>query len=124
MAGFIQQNWVGIILVAAMLAMHLGGHRHGGHGGPGLGGGCGAGHPRQGTRVGDDQTQPDALQRPRSGKAAEAPAEPAPDAVRPDPTRDVLRPDPTRDAVNPDDGERVSTDRSQRFLRPPDRQLR
>ncbi len=113
MAGFIQQNWVGIILVAAMLAMHLGGHRHGGHNGRGLRGGCGAGHPRQGTHVGDDQAQPDAHQRPRAGKAEEAPTEPVPD---------VGHPDPTRDAVNPDDDEQLSPDRSQRFLRPPDRQ--
>ena len=26
MVDFIQQNWVGILLVGAMLAMHLGGH--------------------------------------------------------------------------------------------------
>ena len=113
MAGFIQQNWVGIILVAAMLAMHLGGHRHGGHGGRGLRGGCGARHSPRGTRVGDHQAQPDPPQRPRSGKAAEARAEPAPDAVRPD---------PTRDAINPDDDEQLSPDRSQQFLRPPGRQ--
>ena len=41
MAGFLQQNWIALVLVGAMLAMHLG-HRRG-HGG-GMGG-CGGGHP-------------------------------------------------------------------------------
>ena len=43
MTRFIQENWIAIIFVAAMLAMHLG-HR-GGHGGGqhGGAGGCGGG---------------------------------------------------------------------------------
>ena len=115
MAGFIQQNWVGIIFVAAMLAMHLGGHRRGGHSGRGVRGGCGAGHARQGTHLGGDQAhgEPHQLRRPEEG--AEAPT-----AL----VSDVGHPDPTRDAVNPDADEPVRPDRGQRFLRPPDRQPR
>ena len=55
---FLTQNWVGIAFVAAMLAMHLGGHRHGA-GGHGAGfGGCGshAGHAGHGDRSRDGQS--------------------------------------------------------------------
>lgn len=50
MAQFLQQNWLWVILIGAMLAMHLGGHRHGGKSGHGVAthGGCG-GHAEHGT---------------------------------------------------------------------------
>lgn len=67
MANFLQQNWIWILFIAAMLAMHLGGHRHGGHSGRGgrSHGGCG------------DATRPDRAHVPH----------------RPDPTRDAVNPD-------------------------------
>lgn len=43
MADFFQPDWIGILFVVAMLAMHLGGRRRSGHSG-GMHGGCGAGH--------------------------------------------------------------------------------
>lgn len=49
MAQFLQQNWLWVILIGAMLAMHLGGHRHGGQSGQGAThAGCG-GHAAHGT---------------------------------------------------------------------------
>jgi hypothetical protein len=50
MAQFLQQNWLWVILIGGMLAMHFGGHRHGGQPGHGGGthGGCG-GHAAHGT---------------------------------------------------------------------------
>jgi hypothetical protein len=70
MADCFQQNWIGILFVAAMLAMHLGGQRRGGHSG-GMHGGCAAGHPGRKNR----------------GRAEQA------GAGRPDPTRDAVNPD-------------------------------
>ena len=50
MAQFLQQNWLWVILIGGMLAVHLGGHRHGGHSGHGgaTHGGCG-GHAAHGS---------------------------------------------------------------------------
>lgn len=111
MAEFLQQNWIGILFVVAMMVMHLGGHRHagqsGGHGGHG--GGCGAGHPghprattdgheghqhqqpagrtHDNSRRGQDTVPMAQGEVPRGRDAASGPA----------------MPDPTRDAINPDD---------------------
>lgn len=55
MTQFLQQNWVWVILIGAMLAMHLGGHRHGGQ--PGHGArhaGCG-GHAAHRTSGREEQ---------------------------------------------------------------------
>lgn len=65
---YIQRNWVGVLLVVGVLAMHLGGHRHGGHGQ--LTHGCG-GHDGQGGHEQDGQRQRHAgasVSRPGSGR--------------------------------------------------------
>ena len=92
MIDFLQQNWIGVLFVVAMLAMHLGGHRHGGQGGhAGHGGsmsGCG-GHPV--TRPHDHASQ------------AGSTTPPAPSPVQ-DPTRDANSPDPNQaDSQGPSD---------------------
>ena len=85
MIDFLQQNWIGMLFVVAMLAMHFGGHRHGGHGGhAGRGGtmrGCG-GHPV--TRPHEHASQ--------GGSSSPGPTPPARSSV-PDPTRDAYSPD-------------------------------
>ena len=43
MTRFLEANWIWILLIGGMLAMHLR-HRHGGHMGAGMGGGCGGSH--------------------------------------------------------------------------------
>lgn len=82
MIDFLQQNWVWILFVVAMLAMQLGGHGHGAHGGHSGMGGCG-GHSVSG-----------------SG-AHQGHHEHAGSHVGDQPLPKV--PDPTRDAHSPDD---------------------
>lgn len=41
---WLTDNWIWVLLIGGMLAMHLFGHGHGGHGGHG--GGCGSGGHR------------------------------------------------------------------------------
>ena len=66
MTRFIQENWIVIIFVVAMLAMHLGhrgGHGGGQHGGGqhGGAGGCGGGHAghQDTSPAGEPRSQPD-----------------------------------------------------------------
>ena len=84
MIDFLQQNWIGMLFVVAMLAMHFGGHRHGGQAGHGGHGGtmrgCG-GHP------------------------AARPHEHASQTGSPTPESRSTVPDPTRDAYSPDASE-------------------
>ena len=89
MIDFLQQNWIGVLFVVAMLAMHFGGHRHGGQGGhAGHGGsmsGCG-GHPV--ARPHDHASQAGSL---------------TPPPVQ-DSTRDAFSPDPSQaDSQGPPD---------------------
>jgi hypothetical protein len=110
MADFFQQNWIGIAFVAAMLAMHLGGRRRGGHSG-GMHGGCGAGQAGHSTRDRAQQAD-DGSRPPPPSPSTRASAESA---------SDVGRPDPTRDAVNPDDDELVRGNLSRQYWQPSDR---
>lgn len=88
MVDFLQRNWIGILFVVAMLAMHFGGHRHGdrgghaGHGGM-MRGGCGG------------QTST------RSHEHASEAGRTSPDSTPPRSSA----PDPTRDAYSPDANE-------------------
>ena len=64
MGRFLQQNWLWVILIGSMLAIHFGGHRHGGrsnHGGA-THGGCG-GHAAHGS-PGHEEHQDHALAAP------------------------------------------------------------
>jgi hypothetical protein len=99
MGDFLQQNWIGALLVIAMLAMHLGhrpggsghhGHRHDGrrHRGCGSHAGHGVSRSREdGTRRREDASPDSTLE--RQGQA-HTPTPPAPDG--------------TREAVGPSDG--------------------
>ncbi len=104
MAQFLQQNWIGIIFIVAMMAMHLGGHRHGGHGGHGgaMHGGCGASREDNGSQSPNNAQDHDARPYPSSATPWDAPSRPSRDASQPDPTWDATRPDPTWDATRPD----------------------
>jgi hypothetical protein len=78
MFDFLQQNWIGILFIVAMLAMHFGGHRHcgqGGHGG--MMGGCG-GH---------------SATRPHEHASQTGSSTPESRSTVPDPTRDAYSPD-------------------------------
>lgn len=83
MFDFLQQNWIVMLFVVAMLAMHFGGHRHGGQGGHlGHGGtmrGCG----------GHTVTRP----HEHSSQADSTPPEPTPEPRSSVPTRDAYPPD-------------------------------
>lgn len=85
MFDFLQRNWIGILFVVAMLAMHFGGHRHGGRGGHaghgGMMGGCG-GHTS--TRPHEHASE--------GGRTSPA-STPPPSSSVPDPTRDAYSPD-------------------------------
>lgn len=101
MSDFLQQNWVGILFVVAMLAMHFGGHRHGGQRGHaghrGMMGGCG-GHAVGTSHPSESQTGTAAPERT-----------PAPSSSVPDPTRDAYSPDADEaDGPVPPETERVS----------------
>lgn len=89
MTNFLQQNWIWILFIGAMLVMHLGGHRHGGHGGsdghgqqgPMTHAGCGGGHAGHGSRSDRGPAEGDAPHRPTT---APQQAESSRDATRPD----------------------------------------
>lgn len=76
MIGFLTANWLWILLIGAMVAMHLGHGRHGnGHGGGGCGGGHAARHDGHDAGAGIDGE-------PGRGSSAD-PAHPSPAAPGP-----------------------------------------
>jgi hypothetical protein len=78
MLDFVARNWIWIVLIGAMFAMHVR-HGAGGTGGHGTGGGCGAGHGGHQHNHRDQQSHERQRQGHHGASAETAGRQPTPD---------------------------------------------